>query len=192
MGDLSRTALRENHGSQDDASREGSPRRRGLWVRTLYDAERLASGGSGTAARSARPPALHLACPPASGPGHDVLHDIRGREHADDAVSRRPPRAAPDVPLVHDASRFTHIHLGSDGERANRHDIAHLDALERAGALTRSFVQRRIEERPTKIPVRQNPDEPPRAIEHWQMPDPARSHQLLRRLQPGIVGHRHQ
>ena len=63
-------------------------------------------------------------------------HDIRGREHADDTVRVGHHGQRPDVPLVHDVSGFTHVHLGSDGERANRHDVANLDALERAGALT--------------------------------------------------------
>jgi hypothetical protein len=137
--------------------------------------------GSVTAVRSTRPRALHLACPLASWPGHDVLHHIRGREHADDAVLGGHHGQRPDVSLVHNASRFTHLHLGSDGERANRHDVADLDALDRGGEVTWAFVQRRIEKGPAKIPVRQNPDEPPSAIEHWQMPDPPRSHQLLRR-----------
>jgi hypothetical protein len=39
----------------------------------------------------------------------------------------------PDVPLVHHASRLTYVHLGPDGERADRHDVADLDALQYAG-----------------------------------------------------------
>ena len=106
----------------------------GYEVQTLY--ERPASGGSVTAVGSARPRALHLACPPARWPGHDVLHGIRRREHADDTVRVGHHGQRPDIPLVHDASRFTHVHLRSDGERANRHDVADLDALERVGELT--------------------------------------------------------
>ena len=104
----------------DDASEKVRRVGVGYEVQSLYDPERPASGGSVTAARSARPRALHLACPPASWPGHDVLHDIRGREHADDTVRVGYHGQRPDVPLVHHASRFTHVSTRAAGATHDR------------------------------------------------------------------------